>query len=323
MLALNLSFLSAQATSEQSYSRAEQLMGCHFSITVTAENPTEAKRYLDLAILEVKRIESLISSWDEKSQTSEINRNAGVKPVKVDKELFKLIERSVSLSKLTDGDFDISFASAEELRKAEESIPESSDMGKIRKSARAIGFRNIILDKNAGTVFLKTKGMKIDFGAVGKGYALDKIRSLLIAKGVSAGRVDASGDICVWGKQLGGENWKVTVNDPFDQRKTLAVLPIPNGAVATSKKYHVSIKTDGQHHSHIIDPETGLSPKGLASVTVFAPVAEFADALATSIFVMGRKAGLKLINQTPGTECLIVDESGAVFTSKNIKINQP
>ncbi|BDD07844.1 FAD:protein FMN transferase [Fulvitalea axinellae] len=298
-------------------------MGGRFSITIMANDSAEAGKYLDLAITEIKRVEALISSWDKKSQTSEINRNAGLKPVKVDRELFKLIERSISLSKLTDGAFDISFASAGKLWRFDGSMKKLPTEAEIRKSVVTVDYRNIVLDKTASTVFLKTKGMKIGFGAVGKGYVADRVRSMLISEGVGAGIIDASGDLRVWGTRPDGEEWKIAITDPADKRKTLAVLPISSGAVVTSGNYEKFAKIDGKRYAHIIDPRTGWPARGLVSVTVFAPSAEIADALATSIFVMGTEAGLNRIDQMPSTECLIIDESGAVFTSKNIKINQP
>ncbi|WP_338393143.1 FAD:protein FMN transferase [Fulvitalea axinellae] len=323
LCALFLPPLSAKAISKQSYSRVEKLMGGRFSITIMANDSAEAGKYLDLAITEIKRVEALISSWDKKSQTSEINRNAGLKPVKVDRELFKLIERSISLSKLTDGAFDISFASAGKLWRFDGSMKKLPTEAEIRKSVVTVDYRNIVLDKTASTVFLKTKGMKIGFGAVGKGYVADRVRSMLISEGVGAGIIDASGDLRVWGTRPDGEEWKIAITDPADKRKTLAVLPISSGAVVTSGNYEKFAKIDGKRYAHIIDPRTGWPARGLVSVTVFAPSAEIADALATSIFVMGTEAGLNRIDQMPSTECLIIDESGAVFTSKNIKINQP
>jgi thiamine biosynthesis lipoprotein len=124
-----------------------------------------------------------------------------------------------------------------------------------------------------------------------------------------------------WGKQPNGQEWKVAITNPFEKSKAFALLPITNGAVVTSGNYEKQVTFNGKVYSHIIDPRTGSPSSGLLSVTVFAPKAEIADALATAIFIMGVDVGLNLINQLPKIECVIIDEKGNIFTSNNIKID--
>jgi len=164
--------------------------------------------------------------------------------------------------------------------------------------------------------------MKIGFGAIGKGYAADKAKELLIKKGVSSGIINASGDMNTWGKQPTGNDWKVAITNPIDKRKAFALLPIKNGAVVTSGNYEKFVVFNNKRYAHIIDPRTGYPTTGLLSVTVFAPKAELADALATSVFVMGKEVGLNRINQLPNIECIIIDDSGNIFTSKHIEIDK-
>ena len=295
-------------------------MGSRFEITVIAKNSTEANNYIDMAVGEISRIEKLISSWDPASQTSEINRNAGIKPVKVDEELFTLIGRSVEISKLTDGAFDISFASMDKIWKFDGSMTEMPSEEAIKQSVEKVGYQNIILDPENFTVFLKLEGMKIGFGAIGKGYAADKAKILLMERGVDAGMINASGDMNSWGNQPDGEFWKVAITNPMDKNKAFALLPLNENAVVTSGNYEKYVTFNETRYTHIIDPRTGYPATGIISATVFAPKAEIADALATSIFVMGREVGIDFINQLPKIECIIIDEKGEVFTSKNIEI---
>tara|TARA_R110000851_G_scaffold207537_3_gene359912 strand:- start:56875 stop:57777 length:903 start_codon:yes stop_codon:yes gene_type:complete len=295
-------------------------MGSRFEITVIAKNSTEANNYIDMAVGEISRIEKLISSWDPASQTSEINRNAGIKPVKVDEELFTLIGRSVEISKLTDGAFDISFASMDKIWKFDGSMTEMPSEEAIKQSVEKVGYQNIILDPENFTVFLKLEGMKIGFGAIGKGYAADKAKILLMERGVDAGIINASGDMNSWGYQPDGEFWKVAITNPMDKNKAFALLPLNENAVVTSGNYEKYVTFNETRYTHIIDPRTGYPATGIISATVFAPKAEIADALATSIFVMGREVGIDFINQLPKIECIIIDEKGEVFTSKNIEI---
>ena len=305
---------------QQPFKRTLKLMGSRFDITVVAKDQVEADSYIDLAINEITRIEKLISSWDANSQTSEVNRNAGIKPVKVDAELFNLIQRAIGISNLTDGAFDISYASMDKIWKFDGSMTDMPSEESIKNSVEKVGFHNIILDKEKSTVFLKLKGMKIGFGAIGKGYAADKAKDLLISKGVVSGIINASGDMNTWGKQPDGKEWKVAITNPMDKNKVFALLPITDGAVVTSGNYEKYVNFNNVRYTHIIDPRSGYPATGIISVTVFAPKAELADALATSVFVMGKEVGLNRIEQLPKVECIIIDDKGNITKSKNIQI---
>lgn len=322
LIAISLVFFTVACTAQQPYKRTLKLMGSRFDITVVANDSIEANKHIDTAVAEITRIEKLISSWDVNSQTSAINRNAGIKPVKVDTELFQLIERAIGISKLTDGAFDISYASMDRIWKYDGSMTEMPSEEEIKASVSKVGYQNIVLDKENSTVFLKLEGMKIGFGAIGKGYAADKAKELLISKGVLSGIINASGDMNTWGKQPNGNEWKVAITNPMDKNKVFALLPITNGAVVTSGNYEKYVNFNGKRYTHIIDPRTGYPSSGIISVTVFAPKAELADALATSVFVMGKEAGLDRINQLPKIECIIIDDKGNITKSKNIEIDK-
>ena len=307
---------------QQTYQRTLKLMGSRFDITVVAYDSALANKNIDIAVSEITRIEKLISSWDINSQTSKINKNAGIKPVVVDSELFKLIKRAISISKLTDGAFDISYASMDRIWKFDGSMTKMPPLNKISASVAKVGFQNIILDESKNTVFLKEKGMKIGFGAIGKGYAADKAKTLLISKGVSAGIINASGDMNTWGSKPDGKPWKVAITNPLNKNKVFALFPLINSAVVTSGNYEKFVNLNGKRYTHIIDPRTGYPSSGIISVTVFAPKAELADALATSIFVMGKNVGINRVNQLPKVECIIIDDKGGISTSKNITIDK-
>ena len=314
--------LSTTVIAQQIHRRTLKLMGTRFDISVIAQDSSEAKQYIDIAVKEITRIEKLISSWDENSQTSLINKNAGINPVKVDKELFDLIKRALKISKLTDGAFDISYASMDKIWKFDGSMKKIPSEKNIKASVKKVGYHNIILNDEKQTVFLKLKGMRIGFGAIGKGYAADKTKKLLISKDVKAGIINASGDMNTWGKQANGDDWKVAITNPLNKKNAFGLLPIKNGAVVTSGNYEKYITFNGKRYSHIIDPRTGHPSSGIVSVTVFAPKAELADALATSVFVMGIETGLNRINQLPKVECIIIDENGNIHKSKHINIEK-
>ncbi len=322
-IAIVLTLISVVALeAQETHKRVLKLMGSRFEITVVAKDSIEASSYIDLAITEISRIEALISSWDENSQTSKINLNAGIQPVKVNQELFDLIERSIKISELTDGAFDISYASMDRIWKFDGSMTQMPSEIDIKNSVAKVGFKNIVLNKENTTVYLKHEGMRIGFGAIGKGYAADKAKMLLQDKGVKSGIINASGDMTTWGKQINGEDWKVAITNPLNKHKAFALLPVKKGAVVTSGNYEKFVTFNDKRYTHIIDPRTGYPSSGIISVTVFAPKAELADALSTSVFVMGKEVGLNRINQLPNIECIIIDDQGQIITSTNIKINK-
>lgn len=319
---LTLSFLIVlNLYSQDIFKHTLKLMGSRFEITVVAKDSLQANIYIELASKEILRIENLISSWDKNSQTSKINKNAGIKAITVDQELFDLITRSIGISKLTDGAFDISYASMDKIWKFDGSMTSKPSPTEIKSSVSKVGYQNIILNTENQTVFLKLPGMKIGFGAIGKGYAADKAKELLQKNGVVAGIINASGDMNTFGKQPNGEEWKVAITNPLNKNKAFALLPMNEGAVVTSGDYEKYVDFNGKRYTHIIDPRSGYPSTGIISVSVFAQKAELADALATSIFVMGIDVGLDRINQLPNIECIIIDENGKIYTSNKIKIN--
>lgn len=306
---------------QEKYTRTLKLMGSRFDITVVAANEQESDDYIDAAVNEIGRIEKMISSWDSLSETAAIIKSAGIKPVKVDKELFDLIARSIKISELTNGAFDITYASMDRIWKFDGSMKKLPSEEQIAASVEKVGYKNIVPDSQEQTVFLKKKGMKIGFGALGKGYAADKAKQLLISMGVPGGIINASGDLTVWGTQPDGSPWMVGITNPLNKNRVFSWFPLDNNAVVTSGNYEKFVEFSGKKYSHIIDPRSGWPVSGLTSVSIFAPKAELADALATGVFVMGRETGLDFVNQIPGIECVIVDDRGKIYTSENIKLN--
>lgn len=295
-------------------------MGSRFDITVVADDETNGNHFIDLGVGEISRIEKLISSWDPNSETSEINRNSGIKPVVVDEELFQFIQRCLKISNLTNGAFDISYASMDKVWHFDGSMKEMPSEEAIKQSVAKVGYHNIILNETNHSVFLKLEGMKIGFGAIGKGYAADKAKALLQSKGVTAGIINASGDLDAWGTQPNGKDWMVAIVNPLNKEKVFSWMPIHNSAVVTSGNYEKYVKFNNTLYTHIIDPRTGYPATGILSATIFTANAELADALATSIFVMGVDTGLDFVNQLNGVECILVDKDNKIITSKNIEL---
>ena len=301
--------------------KSVKLMGCGFSVTAVAETETIAQQAIEVGIQEMSRIENLISSWDSTSQTSEINRNAGIQAVAVDQELFDLIFRAKKVSALTQGAFDISFASIDWIWKFDQTEQVLPDSVTVKQSASKINWENIELNTVEKSVFLKEKGMKIGFGGIGKGYAANKAKEKMEQlAGVTGGVVNASGDLLAWGESPYA-NRTIQIADPKNQDKSLAWLELNDMSIVTSGNYEKFFMSNGQRYAHIVNPQTGYPTTGIKSVSIICPDAELADALATSIFVLGKENGLHLINQLNLVECLIVTDDDELIASKNLTLN--
>ncbi|MBS1585966.1 MAG: FAD:protein FMN transferase [Bacteroidetes bacterium] len=311
------------ATQIKAYKRGMRLMGNHFEITVVASVEDFANYCIDQAVLEISRIEKLLTTFNDQSQTAAINRHAGIKPVKVDQEVFDLIARSKRISALTQGAFDLSYGSIDKtFWNFDTAMDRLPDRVAAKDAVRLINYRNIVLNEQEGTVFLKEKGMRIGFGGIGKGYAAERAKSILMALGINSGIVNASGDLAAWGQQPDGNDWTVGVADPDHCDQPFSYLNISNLAIATSGNYEKFVTIGGKRYSHTIDPRTGFPVQGIKSVSIICPNAEIADALATPVMVMGVSAGMNLINQMKGVACIVIDDNDRLYTSNNIKLSQ-
>jgi FAD:protein FMN transferase len=301
--------------------KTAKLMGNRFEISVIAPNENWGNSKIELAIQEIKRIEKLLTTFSDESITCRINNNAGIKPVKVPEEVFSLIERCQMISKITQGAFDISYGSIDKkFWNFDTKMTSLPDKETAKKAVSLINYENIILDKDQNTVFLKKAGMRIGFGAIGKGYAAEMAKKILIKEGVSSGIVNASGDLSAWGTQENGEPWTIGIANPNHRNDIFSTFKLSDKAVATSGNYEKYVIIDNKKYSHTIDPKTGYPVSGIKSVTIIAENAEIADALATPVTVMGIDVGLDFINQLKHIGCIIIDDFDKTYFSENIKL---
>ncbi len=297
--------------------RSTTLMGGRFDITIVDRDSLSAQQNIDRVIAEISRIEMLISDWKPESQVSKVNQNAGIAPVKVDREVFELTQRAIELSKNTNGAFDISFAALDKVWKFDGSMTQMPSREEIAKSVSKIGYKNIILDSVNSTIFLRLRGMKIGFGALGEGYATDMSRKLMIKRGVAAGIINATGDMSTWGKQPNGKKWIIGVTNPFRTHKLIGTIELSDGAVTTSGSYEKFVIFDGKRYSHIINPTTGYPSTGLISVTIVGESAEIANSISTSIMVLGKQKGRKFLKTFPGYSGIMITDKGRIIKIGN------
>jgi FAD:protein FMN transferase len=299
-----------------------KLMGNRFELSAVAPDQTWAYECIDAAVKEIQRIEQLLTTFNDASETNQINSNAGIAPVRVSRETFNLIERSLRISQVTQGAFDITYGAVDKrLWNFDTTMKTLPDKETVRKSVQLINYRNVLLNESSCTVMLREKGMRIGFGGIGKGYAAEQAKKLMIDLGVESGVVNASGDLTTWGYQPNGQPWTIGIANPELSGQVFSYINITNMALATSGNYEKYILINGKKYSHTIDPRTGYPVTGIKSVTIISPNAEIADAMATPVMIMGIRAGLDMINQINDIEAIVIDDHGRIHKTNHIHFN--
>lgn len=296
------------------FRREMHLMGDQFEISVVSDNPDWADERIDDAIAEISRVERLLSADNHNSIVNEINRNAGIAPVKVSGEVFRLIDRSLQISELTYGVFDITYYTTDR----DQDLVNDAPVKMAVKTAP--GYKNVVLDAKAQTVLLKEKGMRLGFGANGKGYAADRAKFILQMQGVSSGIINAGGNLLTWGAQPDNEPWTVATADPSQKGQPFADAVISNMAIATIENTGKYKPVINKKYLGNISPKKGFPVSGIKNVSMISTTAELAYAMATPVLSIGINAGLYLINQLNQVGCVVVDDHERIYTSKDIKL---
>ncbi len=291
------------------------MMGTQVIIKALGNDREELNRAVNAAFEEVSRLEKIMSNFIPTSELSHINQQAGRAPVPVSRELFWVIQRSLFFSELSDGAFDISFASVGKLWNFRAGILPTPEA--VKAQLPFVNYRRIQLDEKNSTVFLQDAEMEIGLGGIGKGYAMDRAMAVLMDHGIRNAMVMAGGDTLIKGRK-GNELWRVGLRDPDKKDGILAVLPLEDQAISTSGDYERFFIKDGVRYHHILDPKTGYPAKLCRSVTILAHDATTSDALTKPVFILGPKKGLAFIERLDGVEGIIVDDRGKIYLSSGL-----
>lgn len=297
------------------YQDTQPIMGTRVHAELWQEDPTTAHHLLAAVMAEMRRIEAAYSPYLEDSELSKLNREAPGGWVSVSAELLDLLDRSVRVSALTDGAFDVTYASVG--RYYDYRAEQRPDADTVRAAVDAIDYRYVELDRAGSRVRYARPEVYVDLGGIAKGYAVDRCVEILRAAGVTQASISAGGDSYILGDRR-GEPWTVGIRDPRDAERMAAVLPLMDTAVSTSGDYERFFEEGGVRYHHIIDPDTGDSARSTWSVTILGPDATFTDALSTSVFVLGPERGLALIDRLPGIDAIIIDSSGRLRYSADL-----
>ncbi len=313
---------SVQAqNSWEEYTEKAIVMGMAFEVKAISSDYDSAYNSVQLALDEIRRIDTLLSNYIPQSEASRINKYAFEKPVKVSAEVINLIKRSQKISKITNGAFDISFAALRPLWKFDSTMKALPNPDTVEHYRELIDYTNIIIDSDSNTVRFAKQGMRISFGGIGQGYAAEQCKKTMQAAGIKCGYVNVSGDIRFWGVRPDGTLWRVALVSPDNKKEVIAWLDITDAAVVTSGDYEQFATINGKRYTHIFDPRTGYPANTMRSVAIICPDTEIADGLSTGTFVLGEIDGLKLINSLKNIQCVMVTNDNRIVTSDGLKIN--
>ncbi len=302
---------------ERKLSRTIFLMDTHVDVTIYSASTQAAQTAMGAMFEEMQRLEGLLSRHIQGSDLHRINAAAGEAPVQVRPETIFVLKRALEFAALSEGAFDPTVAPLLELWGFGGAAPAVPSVAQLARALELVDYRMVELDEELKTVFLPRRGMKLDLGGIAKGYIVD--RGLELARGAgSAAFINAGGDISVLGRKPGGGDWRIGVQDPRDSGSLVAIINLDAGSVATSGDYQRFFEVEGERFHHILDPDTGMPASGLFSVSIVAPDATTADALATSVFVLGQARGMALVEGLPGVEALIVNEKGELLLSSGL-----
>jgi thiamine biosynthesis lipoprotein len=296
--------------------REETIMGTRIYVELWHDNPVVGEQAIDAVMDDMRRIDALMSHYKPDSQISKINMHAAVEPVAVDPELFDLIRTSIHYSEITEGAFDITYASVGYLYDYPRHVHPTD--AQIAAALPGINYKNLILDPVLHTVSFAREGMRIDLGGIAKGYACDRAVDIVKRFGVTNAVIMAGGDSRLLGDRR-GKPWMTSIRHPDDPHKTVLTMPLENVGISTSGDYERFFDENGIRYHHILDPKTGRSPHEVRSVTIIGPTATDTEGWSKGVFVKGPIEGLRLIEQYPQMDAVVVDKNGKVWYTPGLK----
>jgi thiamine biosynthesis lipoprotein len=320
LIVLALAAAEPQAARAEWMERTEAIMGTRVYVQLWADDPAKGDAAIEAVMAEMRRIDALMSHYKPESQLSQINARANREPVQVDKELFDLIKLSTHYSQITEGAFDITYASVGYLYDYPKHVRPSEQQ--IKAALPAVNWRNMRFDEEHHSIRFDHPGMRIDLGGIGKGYAVDRGVEILKARGFKHAVVTAGGDSRIIGDHM-GRPWLIAIRHPDDPKKVVTRIPLSDSAMSTSGDYERYFDEDGVRYHHIIDPRTGHSASKVRSATILAPTATQTDGMSKTAFVLGPEKALEIINRMPQYDAVFVCPDGRVLYSNGLRPPAP
>ncbi len=292
------------------------IMGTRIVVELWDEDGVHANQAIDAVMDEMRRIDESMSVYKSTSEVSKVNAEAAQHPVKLTKELFDLLQQAVEFSKITDGAFDITYASVGYMYDFRKHIKPTE--AQIAQALPGVNYRHLIFDQKNQTIKFFQPGMRIDLGGIAKGYSVDCGIHILQARGIKHALVTAGGDSRIIGDRF-GKPWVVGIRHPDDANRVIAKIPLVDTALSTSGDYERFFDEDGVRYHHIIDPKTGHSASKVRSATIIASTATRTDGLSKTAFVLGPEKAMEIYNRLDDVDAILVTPDGTVLYSKGLE----
>jgi FAD:protein FMN transferase len=315
LCALPAALAAGPAAADDWFSGERAIMGTRIAVELWAPDRATADRHIESVMQEMHRIDALMSTYKPTSQVSLVNAEAAQRPVRIDADLFGLLETSLEYSRITEGAFDITYASVGYLYDFRKHVKPSD--AAIAKALPAVDYRHLLLDRETRSVRFSQPGVRIDLGGIAKGWAVDRGIEILRAAGVGRAMVTAGGDTRIIGDRF-GQPWMVGIRDPRDEHKVVVRIPLEDAALSTSGDYERFFEENGVRYHHILEPATGKPARAVHSVTIIGPTATRTDGLSKTIFVLGIERGMRILDALGDVDAVAIDARGEVFYSRGL-----
>jgi thiamine biosynthesis lipoprotein len=303
---------------QRTLQKTDSIMGTEVTITVVAPGQAEAEAAINAGMDEVRRFDRMMSLYKDDSEITKVNQAAGKQPVRVSPEMIDAVEAALRVSDLTHGAFDITVGPLIvlwQMRLKEGTIPTDREIANVR---RLVNYRNIVIDKQRSTIFLKKPNMIMDLGGM-KGYIADRVKDVMKSRGIANCVIALAGDIWVLGHREDGTAWRIGIQHPRERDKTLTVLELTDAYISTSGDYERFVIREKKRYHHIIDPRTGKPSAGVISATLIGKEGALIDPLTKAPFILGPEEGLAIVKQV-GADALIVDDNGQIFSTDAVRM---
>jgi FAD:protein FMN transferase len=293
------------------------IMGTRIIVELWTEDRAKGEEAIDAVLAEMRHIDESMSTYKPTSEVSQVNAHAADGPMPISKELFDLLVTAKEYSRITDGAFDITYASVGYMYDFRKHV--RPDQSAIDKALPAVNYRHVILDEKNHTVAYSQKGVRIDLGGIAKGYSVDCGIEVLQKRGFTRAFISAGGDSRIIGDRF-GKPWMVGIRNPRGAPGSVITrIPLTDAAMSTSGDYERFFEEDGVRFHHIIDPHTGHSASKVLSATIIGPRAIRTDGLSKTAFVLGPERAMEIYNRIEDIDAIIVKLDGSVIYSKGIE----
>ncbi len=318
LLAAGLSWIAASSVPAHAewFERAEDgIMGTRIAVELWADDQAVADVAMTRVFAEMRRIDASMSTYKPESEVSRVNATAAQAPVPISAELFDLLETAVEYSRLTEGAFDITYASVGFMYDFRSH--QKPTEAEIANALPAVNYRHLELDRAARTVRFARPGVRIDLGGIAKGHAVDRGAMILEGMKIEHASVTAGGDTRIIGDRRGAP-WVVGIRHPDDKDKVIARIPLEDTSISTSGDYERYFDEKGVRYHHIIDPASGRSASKVRSATILASTATRTDGLSKTAFVLGAEKAIEIYNRLDDVDAILVTPEGKVLYTKGL-----